>query len=479
MYEYAEAAVEGALAAGATYADARVVVSKQEGIDVQNQAVQSLDRSEQAGVGVRALTGSSWGFFATADLTRRAATSAGERAAEIARASAVVPGDPMQFADVDVVDATYETPYVEDPFTVPMSEKVDLLIGVTKTMQEVEGIAIATGNLTFYDTNKWFVSSQGHRIHQHIVESGGGFDATALGERESQRRSYPQSFGQYETGGYETVRKWDYAGNAGRIAEEAIALLTADEMEERETDLILEGSQLALQIHESVGHAIDLDLILGREAAFAGTSHLELQNLGTFKFGSDLMNITADATLPGALGTFGFDDEGTPAQRVDIVKNGIWLGVLSGRDSAAIAGLPPGGMVRGDGYNRLPMVRMTNVGILPGDSSLEEIIADTDDGVYMATNRSWSIDDKRLNFQFGTEIAWEVKNGKLGRMLRNPTYTGIGPVFWGNLDRLAGGDEWIHWGTPNCGKGQPMQVAHTGHSAAPARFKNVRVGVRG
>jgi len=479
MYEYAEAAVEGALAAGATYADARVVVSKQEGIDVQNQAVQSLDRSEQAGIGVRALIGSSWGFFATADLTRRAATAAGERAAEVARASAAVPGNPMQFADVDVVQATYETPYVEDPFAVPMAEKVDLLVGITKTMQEVDGIAIATGNLTFYDTNKWFVSSQGHHIHQHIVESGGGFDATALGERESQRRSYPQSFGQYETGGYEAVRKWDYEGNAGRIAEEAAALLTADEIEERETDLILEGSQLALQIHESVGHAIELDRILGWEAAFAGTSHLELPNLGTFKFGSDLMNITADATLPGALGTFGYDDEGTAAQRVDIVKNGIWLGVLSGRDSAAIAGLPPGGMVRGDGYNRLPMVRMTNVGILPGDSSLEEIIADTDDGVYMATNRSWSIDDKRLNFQFGTEIAREVKNGKLGRMLKNPTYTGIGPVFWGSLDRLAGGDEWIHWGTPNCGKGQPMQVAHTGHSAAPARFRNVRVGVRG
>jgi TldD protein len=479
MFEYATAAVEGALAAGASYADARVVVSRRESIDVQNQAVQSVERTEQAGVGVRALIGSSWGFFATYDLTERAAFAAGERAAGIARASAIVPGDPMQFADVDVVDATYETPYREDPFTVPLSEKVDLLVDVTKTMQGVKGIAIATGNLTFYDTDKWFVSSQGHRIHQHLVESGGGFDATALGDRESQRRSYPQSFGQYETGGYEVIRKWDFTANAGPIAEEAVALLTADEMEERETDLILEGSQMALQIHESVGHAIELDRILGWEAAFAGTSHLDLANLGTFRFGSDLMNITADATLPGALGTFGYDDEGTRARRVPIVDHGIWVGVLSGRDSAAIAGLPPGGMVRADGYNRLPMVRMTNVGLLPGDSSLDEIIADTKDGVYMATNRSWSIDDKRLNFQFGTEIAWEIKNGKRGRMLKNPTYTGIGPVFWGSLDRLAGGDEWIHWGTPNCGKGQPGQVAHTGHSAAPGRFKNVRVGVRG
>jgi TldD protein len=476
MFDPAQAAVEGALAAGATYADARVVVSKQETIAVQNQVVEAIDNSEQAGVGVRALIGSSWGFFATVEPDE--AKQAGERAAEIAKASAVVSGPPLEFADVDVVEDTYETPHEEDPFAVSQSEKVDMLIDVTKTMQGVDGVGIATGNLTFYDTGKWFVSSQGHKIHQHLVESGGGFDATALGETETQRRSFPQSFGQYETGGYEVIRRWDFPGNAQRVAEEAVALLTADELEEGEMDLILEGSQLALQIHESVGHAIELDRILGWEAAFAGTSHLDLNQLGSFQFGSPLMNITADATLAGALGTFGYDDEGTAAQPVDITREGVWVGVLSGRDSAAIAGLPPGGMVRGDGYNRLPMVRMTNVGLLPGDSSFEEIIADTKKGVYMATNRSWSIDDKRLNFQFGTEIAWEVKDGKLGRMLKNPTYTGIGPVFWGSLDRVAGADELVHWGTPNCGKGQPMQVAHTGHSASPARFKDVRVGVR-
>ncbi len=464
------------MAAGASYADARVVFSKQETIAVQNQVVEAIDRSEKAGVGVRALIGSSWGFFATVEPSQ--AKQAGERAAEIARASAIVAGPGLDFADVEVVEDTYETPHEEDPFAVSQSEKVDMLIDVTKTIQEVEGVDIATANLTFYDTGKWFVSSQGHRINQHLVESGGGFDATAIGGAETQRRSYPQSFGQFETGGYEVIRRWDFPGNAHRIAEEAVALLTADELEEAEMDLILEGSQLALLIHESVGHAIELDRILGWEAAFAGTSHLQLDKLGTFQFGSPLMNITADATLPGALGTFGYDDEGTRAQRVDITSEGVWIGVLSGRDSAAIAGLPPGGMVRGDGYNRLPMVRMTNVGLLPGDSSLEEIIADTKRGVYMATNRSWSIDDKRLNFQFGTEIAWEVKDGKLGRMLSNPTYTGIGPVFWASLDRVAGEDEWVHWGTPNCGKGQPMQVAHTGHSAAPARFKGVRVGVR-
>ncbi len=479
MFDYAQAAVEGALAAGAAYADARVVTSREESIQVRNQNLDAAGRSESAGLGVRALIGSSWGFFATAELADADARAAGERAAAIATASATVPGPAVPLADVPVVDDHYETPFDENPFAVPLSEKVDMLVAVTATMQGVAGVALANASLRFFDTEKWFVSSQGHRISQHIVESGGGFDATALGESESQRRSYPQSFGQYETGGYETIRAWDYPGNAGRIAEEAVALLTAPECPEGERDLILEGSQLGLQIHESVGHAIELDRILGWEAAFAGTSWLEIDKLGSLRYGSDVMNITADATLPGALGSFGYDDEGTPAQRVDIVKDGIWVGVLSGRDSAALAGLPPGGMVRGDGFNRLPMVRMTNVGLLAGDSSLDEIIADTKNGIYASTNRSWSIDDKRLNFQFGTEIAWEVKEGKLGRMVKNPTYTGIGPKFWASLDMLAGEDEWVHWGTPNCGKGQPMQVGHTGHSAGPARFRDVRVGVRG
>ncbi|HZI38296.1 MAG TPA: TldD/PmbA family protein [Acidimicrobiia bacterium] len=477
MFDPAVAAVEGALAAGAEYADARVMVSRRQHLEALNETIESLEQSESAGVGVRALIGSSWGFFATADAEE--ARQAGEAAAAIARASSSVPGPPLALADVPVVEAGYETPHDEDPFAVSLAEKADLIVGVTKTMQAVDGVALARAFLTAWDTEKYFVSSQGHRISQHLVECGGGMDATAVGEAETQRRSYPQSFGQYQAGGYEVIRRFDLPGHAERVASEAVALLTAPECPEATTDLVLESSQLALQIHESVGHAIELDRILGWEAAFAGTSFLELSRLGSLTYGSPLMNITADATLQGALGTFGYDDEGTPAQRVDIVKDGRWVGVLSGRDSAALAGLPPGGMVRGDGYNRLPMVRMTNVGLLPGESSLDEIIAATDDGILMATNRSWSIDDKRLNFQFGCEIAWEIRNGSLGRMLKNPTYTGITPEFWGSLDMLAGGAEWIHWGVPNCGKGQPMQTARTGHSAAPARFRGVRVGVKG
>lgn len=479
MFDVARRAVESALAAGASYADARVVVRRHERVAARNGEIEATEKNEDAGLGVRALIGSSWGFAASSDIGDGSARGTGEEAASIARASARVAGPDLVLADVDVAQTSWSTPFEEDPFSVSLSEKADLLIGVTTDMASVEGVEVATGTVEFWDTDKWFASSQGAEVHQHVVESGGGMDATAVGVGETQRRSYPQSFGDYHTGGYEVIRGFDLPAHAPRIAREAVELLSADQCPSGEFDLILEGSQLALQIHESVGHAIELDRILGWEAAFAGTSFLDLDELGRLRYGSELMNITADATIPGALGSFGFDDEGTPAQAVDIVDQGRWVGVLSGRDSAHIAGLPPGGMMRADGFNRMPMVRMTNVGLKPGESSRDEIIAETRYGILMETNRSWSIDDRRLNFQFGCELGREIIDGKPGRLLKNPTYTGITPRFWGSLDMLGGGDEWHPWGTPNCGKGQPMQVGHTGHPAAPARFRGVRIGVSG
>ncbi|MGI9032344.1 MAG: peptidase U62 [Acidimicrobiales bacterium] len=479
MFDLATTAVEGALAAGAAYADARGMETSTEALHARNGELDGLRRGESAGVGVRALLGSSWGFFATSDLTAPAARRAGEEAAEIARASARVPGRPLELADVGAAQDHWESGWREHWSEVPLAEKADLVVGVTATMAAVPAVSLAEAELSFWDTRSWFVSSSGSRISQHRVESGVGMSATAVGEHETQRRSYGGIGGDYGTRGYELVRDADLAANAERVADEAVALLSAPACPEGVTDLVLGSEQLALQIHESVGHAVELDRILGWEAAFAGTSFLDLGQLGRLRYGSQLMNITADATLPGALGTFGYDDEGTPAQRVDIVAEGTWVGVLSGRDSASVAGLAPGGMVRADGWARLPMVRMTNVGILPGESSLEEMVSETDDGIYMETNRSWSIDDRRLNFQFGCEVGREIRGGKLGRLLRNPTYTGITPQFWASLDRLGGPDEWIFWGTPNCGKGQPIQIGHTGHPAVPARFRQVRVGVRG
>ena len=479
MYDLAAAAVEAALNAGAGYADARAMQSRSEVVAARNGVVEQVDREERSGIGVRALIGSSWGFQALPATSLAAARRAGERAAEIAQASALVAGPAIRLAPVDPAVGPWSSPCEEDPWSVPLNEKADLVEDLTRTML-AHGADTAQAATRVWETWKWLITSEGHRVDQHIRECGAGMSATAVGDGETQRRSYPGIRGQYGTRGWELVRGLDLPGNAARIAEEARALLSAPVCPAIDaTDLILGSEQMALQIHESVGHAVELDRILGWEAAFAGTSWLDLGQMGSLRFGSERMNITADATLVGALGSFGFDDEGTPAHPVDIVRDGLWVGVLSGRDSGAVAGIPSGGAVRADGFNRIPMVRMTNVGLLPGEDSLESMIAATDDGVLMDTNRCWSIDDKRLNFQFGCEIGWEIKGGKRARLLRNPTYTGISPRFWGSMDMLGNRDEWTFWGTPNCGKGQPMQIGHTGHPAVPARFRGIRVGVRG
>jgi TldD protein len=478
MFDLATAAVDAAIASGATYADARVMIIRQEAASARNRVLEELAHTETAGVGVRALVGSAWGFQATASLTDADVRAAGAHAVAVARASALVPGPPMQLAAAPVVDTSWSSTWAEHPLDdVTVGERIDLLIDATGAALDA-GVQQAHATYRAWDTEKWFVSSEGSRIAQRIVECGAVVDGTALGDGETQRRSYPGVRGQYGTRGWELVRELDLVGNASRIAEEAQALLSAPQCPAGTTTLILGGEQMALQIHESIGHAIELDRILGWEAAFAGTSWLEPAGLGSLRYGSDIMTITADATIPGGMGSFGFDDEGVPAQCVDIVRDGTWVGVLSGRDSAPAVGLESGGMVRADGPARLPMVRMTNVGLVPGESSLEEMIASTADGILMDTNRSWSIDDKRLNFQFGCEIGWEIKDGRLGRMVRNPTYTGIGPRFWASMDMVGNQDEWVCWGVPHCGKGQPMQVGHTGHPAVPARFRDVRVGVR-
>jgi TldD protein len=475
-FDEACTAVQAALDAGARYADARVMHRRTEAMTARDGEIEELSQDESAGIGVRALVGSSWGFYAVPDMSDAAARAAGRRAAQIAAASARVPGPKTDLVPTGAGAGSWASSCVIDPLSVPLSVKGDLLVAATGAAKDA-GADLAEGLYQIWDTRKWFVSSEGHRIDQHIRECGAGITASAIGDGEIQRRSWPSHRGQYGTRGWELVDELELVANAPRMAQEARELLTAPLCPSGETTLILGGEQLALQIHESVGHAIELDRILGWEAAFAGTSWLDLDRLGTLRYGSELMNITIDPTIPGALGSFGFDDEGTPAQKRDAVRNGIWVGVLAGRDSAAVAGLDYAGSVRADGWARLPMVRMTNVGLEPGPHTLDEMIAATEDGVFMDINRSWSIDDRRLNFQFGCEYGYEIKNGERGRLLRNPTYTGIGPSFWQSMDMLS--SETVAWGTPNCGKGQPGQIGHTGHPAAPARFRNVRVGVTG
>lgn len=476
--ELAERALDRARQLGAQYADVRVVDRYYENVATRDGKPEGLSRDRSRGFGVRVLYQGAWGFASSSRLEPAEVDRVAALAVEIAKATLLTQREPVVLGPLPAVRGRYETPFAEDPFRIPVEEKLATLLAAEAAMRAVPGVRLTTGSIGCQREEKLFASTEGAFIEQVLTETGCGIEATAVGDAEVQTRSYPNSFGrQQQTKGYEMVRHADLPGNARRIAAEAVALLSAPQCPSKVTTLILDPTQLALQIHESIGHAIELDRVFGYEAAYAGTSFLDPAMRDAFTYGSDLVNVYADATLPGGLGTFGWDDEGVPAQRVPIIEAGRFKGFLSCRETAAKLGMPSGGTARADGWNRIPMVRMTNVSLEPGTSSLAEMIAGTEDGVYMQTNRSWSIDDKRVNFQFGCQIAWEVKDGQLGRILKNPTYTGITPKFWAGCDAIAGPAEWEIWGTPNCGKGQPLQVAHTGHGASPARFRDVQVGV--
>ena len=477
----ANIALNTAQLAGAEYADVRIVEKLHESIVVKNERVESVHRSGSDGFGVRVLLDGAWGFSSSSRISDAEVERVTREAVEIAQASGRASTNKIALSPGKPVRDEWNTRLEKDPFEVPLEDKLSLLDTAVGAMRTVSGVKIAEGSMNFWKDRQLFASSEGSLIRQTIVHSGAGISATSIKDGEIQVRSYPNSFrGQYRSGGYELVEAMELAGQAERVGSEAVALHSAQQCPSGKVTLILDGSQLALQIHESCGHPTELDRALGSEINFAGTSFLMPDMLNDFRYGSGIVNLVADATQethPGGLGTFGYDDEGVPAQNVHLVRDGVFCEYLSSRETAQQIGRRSTGAMRASGWNRIPLVRMTNVSLLPGDSSLEEMIAGTDDGILMSTNRSWSIDDKRLNFQFGTEIGWLIRNGKLAGMVKNPTYSGITPQFWGSCDAIAGPDEWNIWGTPNCGKGQPQQIMHTGHGASPARFRNISIGV--
>ena len=475
-------ALDTATAGGASYADVRVITQRSRALSTKNGKVGNASDAESVGMNVRLIVDGAWGFAASADLGRGAVEATAARTVEIAKASARVTREAVRLAPERPSVAEWSTPYKIDPFTTSVEQNIELLLKIDAELRAVAGITLAEANLNFNREEQWFASSEGADIHQTKLSSGAGYAAYSFAGSEIQKRSYPNSFGgQWQNKGYELVEELKLVENARRIAEEAVALHRADQCPQGTFDIVLDSSQLGLQIHESVGHPVELDRVLGMEANFAGTSFLTLDKLRKLKYGSDLVNVVADARQehgPG-LGTFGFDDEGVAAQCIPIITNGLFTGYLSSRDTAHTIGESrSGGTVRAESWNRVPMIRMTNVSLLPSEKplSLEQLIASTDRGILMQTNRSWSIDDKRYNFQFGCEIGWEIKDGKRIRMLKNPSYSGITTEFWNSLDAICSREEWTLWGTPNCGKGQPQQVMGTGHGAAPARFLGVKVG---
>jgi TldD protein len=480
MKQLALDALDAALAPGVTYADTRAMEIRDRQASTKNGKSGHVSSGESMGLAIRVLADGCWGFAATDELTRAGVQAAAALALDIAHSGTLAKKHDVVLAPEGKHEATWVSPIVIDPFTVPVDRNVSLLLEVDRELRRNPGVTMAECAMSFERRRQVFASSLGSLIDQTRYLSGVGYAALAYKDGEIQKRSYPNSFGgQYQLKGYELIDELKLVENAQRIAEEAVALHSADQCPEGEFDLILDSSQLGLQIHESIGHPIELDRVLGSEANYAGMSFLTLDQLNRLRYGSEIVNVVCDARPehgPG-LGTFVFDDEGVPAQCTDIIRGGLFTGYMTSRETAAAAGEPrSNGTMRADGWARLPLIRMTNVSLRPGEQSLDEVFGGVDHAIYMETNRSWSIDDKRYNFQFGCEIGWEIRHGQRVRMLKNPSYSGISTEFWNACAAIAGPQHWTLWGTPNCGKGQPEQVMGTGHGASPARFSRIKVG---
>ncbi len=468
--------------AGVDYADARAVETESEGLTVRGGDVERLTRDRSLGVGVRVLVGGAWGFGARPGTGEVDAVAATRDAIAVARAGATLARGKTVLAEEEPQRGTFSTPLEIDPFTIPLDAKLaDLAAAVAVLREGGEAVRSAEARMMWRREHKWLGSTEGTHVEQTLVCGGAGVKIVVSRGEEHAARTWPMDYDGGISGvGYEMMSRLDLVHHAARIREEALELLSAPPCPAGPRALVLDTPQLALQIHESCGHPTELDRALGEEISLAGASFLTPDKLGRFRYGSERVNLTADSTTPGGLGTFGWDDEGVPARRTPLVARGMFVGYLSSRETAHRLGLGrSAGCMRAESYARPPIIRMINVSLEPdpdGPASLEELVADTDDGVLMTTNRSWSIDDLRLNFQFGCEAAWEIKKGKLGRLLKKPVYTGSTPRFWAGCDAICAPAAYRMWGFVTCGKGDPMQLMAVGHGSAPARFRDVEIG---
>jgi len=458
-------------------ADIRYTQTDEQHVRVRNGEVELLSSTVDRAAGVRVLVGNGWGFAATSDTGEESIRTAARRALDVAAASHIATSERVELSDVEPQVVTWASSFAIDPWSIPLQQKVDHLLAATEPMRGDPRIHQVSGEISCYRQQKLFASREGSFIEQTATEMGGGIEAVAIDDGEFQRRNYPNPFGgDFQAAGWELIERLDLPGHAPRVRDEALALLAAPKAPAGRFDLIVGSSQLALQVHESCGHPTELDRAMGLEISLAGGSFLQPSMLGTFRYGSELVNIVADATYPGAIGSFAFDDDGVAAQRFHLIENGLFVGYLTGRDTAPAIGRRSNGTVRAESAARIPIIRMTNINLEPGTTPLEEIIAGTKRGILVDTNKSWSIDDLRLNFQFGCEVAYEIENGRIGRLLKNPLYTGITPEFWRSCDAVGDPASWRIWGLPNCGKGDPMQTMRVAHGAPVARFRDVEMG---
>lgn len=468
--------LDRAVARGASFADVRFVEEASRELALRLGRVSNCAQDESFGVGVRVLVDGAWGFAAAPTEDPAKLGELLDTALDEAKACAARRPEPAVLAPAKAQRGSWMSPRAEDPFALSLEEQFAELMAVDAELRKAEHLATATASMSFARERQWQFTNEGTSVEQELLRSGAGFSLTVAKDGIVQTRSYPASFGgQYLQGGYEVVREMDLLAHVPRAREEAALLLAAEPCPEGCFDLVVGGSQLALQIHESVGHPNEFDRVLGFEADMAGRSFVTPDKRNTLQYGSELVDLVADSRLERGLGTFAWDDDAVASKRWDIVEGGVHRNWFTNREFATRLGDAASTAAnRAQGWRYPPQVRIPNLSLMWGDSSKEELIAGVEDGFLLDGVKTWSIDQMRLNFQFTSEIAWRIRGGKLAEVVRNPTYQGVTPQFWRSCDGIAGREEWVPWGVPNCGKGQPMQVAEMSHGCAPARFRNVQ-----
>lgn len=472
--ELAQLAMDRVRKGGCDYGDIRLIETKTQSVNAQDRRISNVSERFDSGYGIRALYNGAWGFAASADFSRDEVRRAADRAVEIARASHTLMKEPVRLADEPVHRDRVKTAFQIDPFTVSLEEKCNLLASVSETMHKQAGIIRSNGNIWTQRDIKHFASTEGAGIDFDLLAVGAGFGATAKGDDgDFQSRSYDITNKRI---GWEHIVAGDLLKNAPRVAAEAVEKVKSSAPEPGKHDLVLDSGHLALTIHESCGHPTELDRALGYEANYAGTSFLTPEKLNNFRYGSKHITLVADNTRPTAMASTGYDDDGVAGQRWPIIEEGILRGYSTNREVAhAVGEKRSRGSCRADSWSSIPIVRIANVGLEPGTETVDSLIGGVENGIYIEGRGSFSIDQRRYNFQFGGDAFWEIKNGKRGAMLKNVIYNGITPEFWGSCDGVGNRETWREHGFTNCGKGQPGQSGWMTHAASPARFRQVNV----
>jgi TldD protein len=438
--------------------------------------VPSVSDGETYGFGIRVLANGAWGFAASNAVTREEIARAAKEAVAIAKANASLRRGPIQLAPVGSYRESYSTPIAKDPFAIAIGEKLDLLRRAGEEAKKTAGVFLATGFIAQRVEHRWFASTDGSEIEQHVYQIAPEITATAIeqGRKQKSRTYRPHSV----TAGYEAVERADMVGNARRIGEEAVNHLKAPSVSPGKKDLVLLPTHLGLTIHESIGHSTELDRALGYEANFAGTSFLTPEKLGEFRVGSDIVNFNGDRIRKESLSTCGYDDDGVKTRQFPIIKDGIFVGYQTIRDQAHLIGQTESmGCCYADSYASVPFQRMPNVWLAPGKSTttLDDLVSGVDDGVLIDGRGSYSIDHQRYNFQFGGDAFWEIRGGKVGPMIADVAYQSRTPDFWNSCDGIGGEALWENVGLNADGKGQPGQINAMSHGCAPARFRRINV----